>query len=86
MQMRTIIICYMQASRVTRVMLADGTVCEIAGMDTVLHRICDALETVPARHRDEMGRALLEMAVAYIGPDACAPRSFPSRDSGPRSR
>lgn len=76
----------METCRVTRVMLADGTACEIAGMDEVLHRICDALVTVPAEHRDEIGRALLEMAVAYIGSDALTAHALSSRDPRPRSR
>ncbi|GMU68922.1 MAG: hypothetical protein AMXMBFR37_12540 [Steroidobacteraceae bacterium] len=67
-------------STLTRVILEDGCCCELARLDGVLERICAALESVPADQRREVGRALLGMAVAYIGNHGAA--ALPSRDTG----
>ena len=66
--------------RLTRIVLADGTQCELAHFDPVLERICAALQGVPAELQREVGRALLEFAVGYVG--VHEPAAVPSRDPG----
>ncbi|MGE0582197.1 MAG: hypothetical protein AB7P31_08740 [Steroidobacteraceae bacterium] len=67
--------------RFTRVVLADGPCCELARLDFVLERIGGALGNLPPAQRHDLARALLAMAVAYIG--GHEPAAVSPGDSGP---
>jgi len=66
--------------KLTRFVLADGPGCELAQFEGVLDQICAALGGIPPSLRRELGRALLAMAVAYIG--GRGPAAFSPGDTG----